>query len=308
MIWIIPQSLTSVCAPATAASISDLEAASRICEQSLIRRSKPSPSSFYLREWRAGRLMRLQSGLMSGLSRGSNFASAWISSLEAIRASRSPQPASASVGKTKDTYGPTSQMEFGFSSQPCVFWRMSRDTLPSGCVTFSTTWDDWVTERRGAYSRRRKLALPTSGKGFSSWPTAAARDWKDSPGMAKERDGNPLGRVDQLPRAVYHHSGQVSLASPSWDGSRPASWATPRPPNGGQTTSGAKDKQSKRQVLLQHQTGGKLNPRWVETLMGLPVGWTMPSCALPVIPGSTSCAFSGTASSQPPQHELFESS
>jgi len=28
--------------------------------------------------------------------------------------------------------------------------------------------------------------------------------------------------------------------------------------------------------------GGKLNPRWVETLMGLPVGWTMPSCASPV--------------------------
>ena len=22
----------------------------------------------------------------------------------------------------------------------------------------------------------------------------------------------------------------------------------------------------------------KLNPRWVETLMGLPIGWTMPSC------------------------------
>lgn len=27
---------------------------------------------------------------------------------------------------------------------------------------------------------------------------------------------------------------------------------------------------------------GKLNPRWVETLMGVPVGWTMPSCTCPV--------------------------
>jgi len=27
---------------------------------------------------------------------------------------------------------------------------------------------------------------------------------------------------------------------------------------------------------------GKLNPRWVETLMGVPIGWTMPSCTLPV--------------------------
>ena len=25
----------------------------------------------------------------------------------------------------------------------------------------------------------------------------------------------------------------------------------------------------------------RLNPRWVETLMGVPVGWTTPSCASP---------------------------
>jgi hypothetical protein len=45
------------------------------------------------------------------------------------------------------------------------------------------------------------------------------------------------------------------------------------------------------------ENSGKLNPRWVETLMGLPVGWTMPSCASPVIPESTSSACLETASS-----------
>jgi hypothetical protein len=39
---------------------------------------------------------------------------------------------------------------------------------------------------------------------------------------------------------------------------------------------------------------GKLNPRWVETLMGLPVGWTMPSCASPVTIAQTNCASSAT--------------
>jgi hypothetical protein len=52
---------------------------------------------------------------------------------------------------------------------------------------------------------------------------------------------------------------------------------------------------------------GKLNPRWVETLMGLPVGWTMPSCACPVTIAPTNFAFSETESSQPPQNELFGS-
>ena len=53
---------------------------------------------------------------------------------------------------------------------------------------------------------------------------------------------------------------------------------------------------------LLRQTGnqGKLNPRWVETLMGLPVGWTMPSCASPVTIEPTNSDCSGTESCQPP--------
>jgi hypothetical protein len=38
------------------------------------------------------------------------------------------------------------------------------------------------------------------------------------------------------------------------------------------------------------QVSGKLNPRWVEALQGLPIGWTMPSCASPVTIAPTSCA------------------
>jgi len=50
-----------------------------------------------------------------------------------------------------------------------------------------------------------------------------------------------------------------------------------------------------------------LNPRWVEVLMGLPVGWTMPSCAVPLTLVQTSCAFLETELSQPPQSEPSES-
>ena len=53
-------------------------------------------------------------------------------------------------------------------------------------------------------------------------------------------------------------------------------------------------------------TCGKLNPRWVETLMGLPVGWTMPSCASPVTIAPTNSDFSETESCQQPQSEHLE--
>ena len=57
----------------------------------------------------------------------------------------------------------------------------------------------------------------------------------------------------------------------------------------------------------QERHKGTLNPRWVETLMGLPVGWTMPSCACPVTPWLMSYASSGTAWSPQQQSEPSES-
>lgn len=51
---------------------------------------------------------------------------------------------------------------------------------------------------------------------------------------------------------------------------------------------------------------GKLNPRWVETLMGLPVGWVMPSCKSPVTIELTSFDSSATESCRQQQSELSE--
>lgn len=52
---------------------------------------------------------------------------------------------------------------------------------------------------------------------------------------------------------------------------------------------------------------GKLNPRWVETLMGLPVGWTMPSCATPWTIEQTSSDCSEMELCPPQQSERLES-
>jgi hypothetical protein len=59
-------------------------------------------------------------------------------------------------------------------------------------------------------------------------------------------------------------------------------------------------------VTLSRQNPGKLNPRWVETLMGLPVGWTMPSCKSPVTIEQTNFDSSETESCLPQPSELFD--
>ena len=133
--------------------------------------------------------------------------------------------------------------------------------------------------------------------------------------------------------------GQAVPVSPSTDGSRLESWGTPAANDANKTPhcevnskqaglarsvglelqkqwgtprcSMAQDKQedSGKHRLgeqIQHRTTGKLNPRWVETLMGLPVGWTMPSCASPLTIAPTNSDYSETESCQPQPSEHSE--
>lgn len=86
-------------------------------------------------------------------------------------------------------------------------------------------------------------------------------------------------------------------------------WATPRTPTGGPESAQRKQELGRKTSGggdLASQASGKLNPRWVETLMGLPIGWTMPSCIRPVTIAPTSCDSSATESCRPPQSERSE--
>jgi len=104
-----------------------------------------------------------------------------------------------------------------------------------GCSNLREQVHNWKTDKE------KKNWSEESSKG---WPTASARDWKDTIGMSKARkDRKGLGRIDQLARAVYHDHGQQDQDKSNIDG---------------------KSRESSK----------VLNPNWVEQLMGLPVGWT----------------------------------
>ena len=424
--WILPKQLhTSPFVPGMEALISDSNEQSQACAQSLLARSKPSPARTWSQRWKRDSWTRHLSGRILKPSHGPSFVTAWISFRVDTLVSRSQPLESDSAPKTHDTSGRIYQPELLQCDQVSVSLKTSRDISRWGCPTSSKTWQDWVTERRGAYSARLKSARRTSASGSSSWPTATsqdgkqggitpyqakggnhtnllhvaaikeeqknwptanARDWKDSitgthppsrPRMSEQtlgqavsvvhgswatpaardtqgqrgaaanaRKGNPL---DTLPNQMTVY-GQAAPASSSTGGSRrELSWATPA----------ARDTQGKRGAAANARKGnpldtlpnqmaqwatpqsrdakgaegrmirlgnhsdlpsqievaptgqwnrnnGKLNPRWVETLMGLPIGWTMPSCSRPVTIGRTSCDSSATESCRPPQSERSE--
>jgi len=92
--------------------------------------------------------------------------------------------------------------------------------------------------QKGLSNHPSIVGEPTRDKGIKdgkqkNWPTARARDWKDTPGCAPNKN-------------------DVSLAQKVYGLQDPA-----KPNTNGKS-----------------QGSPKLNPNWVEQLMGLPVGWT----------------------------------
>jgi hypothetical protein len=104
-----------------------------------------------------------------------------------------------------------------------------------------------------------KSPFEAQGKIPAMWPTPTARDWKGISSWSRKRE-----TIEDLPAAV-------------------ALWPTPRAGSmcGG---TGAAEKieerysdgtiTSEERQAMRAGNGGKLNPTWVEWLMGFPTGWT----------------------------------
>jgi hypothetical protein len=169
-----------------------------------------------------------------------------------------------------------------------------RRTNGSVCSSWPTVTANEDSYRIGGDSQQSKCLSAMARRGEMNWPTPAARDHKDS------GENVNMGKVAakcKLAGAVAM-SGPPALENPSTHGSRPESWSTPTVTDASAMSPEMRPSRiatgrTTEYLARQSQwngTQGKLNPRWVETLMGLPVGWTMPSCASPVTIGQTSCA------------------
>jgi hypothetical protein len=167
--------------------------------------------------------------------------------------------------------------------------------------------DLWSTPRTGATESSRpnnKGGIPLADQAkreSRNWATPQTFDHVDlvrtPEKLAQTRAEKNAGCMNLREQVHY----------PEMDHKRIA-WPTPNLPSGGPNTkstashTGGMDLEGR--IATQHS--GKLNPRWVETLMGLPIGWTMPSCTSPQTIAPTSCDSSAMESCQPPQSELSE--
>ncbi len=117
---------------------------------------------------------------------------------------------------------------------------------------------------------RAKLNKSGKSQGSQNWPTPTANEDKD-----QSTSWETLARLDKGGRilrriASLQLTGQLDQTNPNTNGKSQGSqqWPTPR-------VFMHKDSTKDRgKCNLGEKVRGKLNPDWVEQLMGLPVGWT----------------------------------
>ena len=125
---------------------------------------------------------------------------------------------------------------------------------------------------------REKIALLEEEK-QDNWPTATARDWKGCGNAITRKDGKH--RIDNLEAVIkYGHPDRVN---PNTNGKSQESWPTPRANKVHPeiTEQNREHLANRKKANLEEDIAGhcgkatgKLNPNWVEHLMGLPAGWT----------------------------------
>ena len=123
-----------------------------------------------------------------------------------VHVSRSASREKVVAPRTSDTSGPPSSASSASVAltQSLVSKLKARfDTV--GSMEYVETWKAKATPSGMSYWAHTASVPRISVKDCSGWPTASARDWKDSPGMAVTAvnpDGSTRLRLDQLPRVA----------------------------------------------------------------------------------------------------------
>jgi len=279
--WILPKNypLSSAFAADMVESREDLSLPGLNIESSLMWRSKPSPLRTWLTRWKTGSyLPHLYTRILKPSHRKS-FEEKLASSLAAIHVNLSQQQEKGSEQMTQDTCGPT----YGDTSQQLdllnASLKTSRDTSRLDSPASSAIWKKMVIEARGEYSQRVKLAHRTRESESTSWATPTchmekegaypAEFTRNTPSLTAQANW-PTPDVAQAQKVSNRPNyGQLGLANhPKVHGKN-----VDRPKM-------CKDRNGLPGQIKNNTNGnsqeqfGKLNPNWVEHLMGIPTEWT----------------------------------
>ena len=218
--WILPKNypLSSHFVADMVALKEDLSLPDLNIESSLMSRSKHLPLLSWSKKWKKeSYLSHLFTRILKPSHRKS-FETKLASSLEVIHAKALVQPESKKETKTQDIcghiYGDTLNQLDLFNA----YLKTCKDTSHSGCYQSLANWNHSVTEQRGEYSQRLKLALCTKEKEFLFYPTPSAHEARL--GYQDRSDSTKKGTQESLTTVVVNNAGGRKKCSghlnPDW--------------------------------------------------------------------------------------------
>lgn len=281
--WLKLPGTTLAFSPATEASTSPSEQQLQALAASATWRGKPRQSRFWRRAWPTVGWMKRLSGLTCEPSQADSSVAAWVESLEGSPAKTSALPEDAPEYTATEadcflrsvdsfaSWNPSSGCFLKTCRQPSLFQQEQpySESLPrsgsmrSGRLYERPMWADrtgesgrlcWptavVTDSNGARnetSGRSMASQHHSGTTLNDavikWPTPATRDYRSPNGASHMDRSTGAKHLDQLPNFIKHSF----LPAP------------PTSTHGGKSPSGSTR---------------RLNPDFVDWLMGLIPGWT----------------------------------
>jgi len=226
------------------------------------------------------------------------FVARWTSSLPVIPASRLVTQESEREQTTLDTFGRILKESLKQLDLFGASLKMSADTLPLDSLLFIEAYEIWVTQLRQDCLRRQSATHRTNENGCLYWPTSTIGDAKQSKTYKR---GNPQlhslvenwptpnvpNRGKEIDKSHRPKAGGIDLQStvglldqdsPNTNGKSQGLWPSPTSADtegiGPRPSRIATNRKTEYLSRTVNTKKGKLNPDWVEQLMGLPVGWT----------------------------------
>ena len=291
----------SVSTPVVEDSTSDSEWLFPMLEQFVTWRGMLRPSKSWSRTCKKEGWMKPRSGLIPGPSTASRGVEQWIGSLVASRASRGQSQERSEEPMMNAGSGPTSDASLAKWNPEDCSWRTSQASFWEEYSPYLETWPRTGMTRSGQLFGLPTLVRRTDESDVSSWPTAVAslnsnRTTQRAPSHNDGTHGENLAGEASIWRtpdtalaSMYAENRDMrmargreraTLATQADD-----AWATPTGrdhkdganPSENVATNSLLGRQAPRTPMPGKESSKqprRLNPRFVEMLMGWPLGWT----------------------------------
>ena len=260
------------------ALILDLNELSEACERSLIVRSKVTRSQTWCKKLKRDTWTQLLSGRILKHSLTQTFTKKLTSSVGAFLANHLAPRAQEMVTVTPATCGHISKEEFSLLDLPLFCSKTYKEYLAQNsgahigkmkrerpyCYTSLESWNAWIIGLRRAYSQRVKSA-----------PLIRENEFLYSQYLTNSQEKAMIKSTHSLSRMKALHLTPPPVDVSSMNGKPRVQWPTPSASEDKARLQG--NTQASKSLNAIHKRN--LSPRWVEQLMGLPVGWVQATCS-----------------------------